>query len=155
MVVDLTELNSRIIPELLLDQTVIIPSNFYQNTSVLELNDLHIKGSIFRNCSDFITLKGVLSGTMILPDSISLEPVNYQFSCEILEELQENSQNIENILDITTILWQNIMLEVPLRFTQVENFDEYHGNGWKLVEEDNLQITNNPFIELKDKMGEE
>lgn len=156
MVLDLTRLNSRIVSEIELDQDIEIPTDFYKETDILELNQLHLKGSVFRNSSDFIVLKAVLSGSMVLPDSISLEPVSVDFSCEILEELQENRENLENILDITAILWQNIMLEVPLKFTLVENFDEYQGDGWKLVSEDSIQSTNNPFSELKDiMMGEE
>lgn len=156
MVLDLTGLNSRIVSEIELDQDIEIPIDFYKETDILELNQLHLKGSVFRDSSDLIVLKAILSGNMVLPDSISLEPVPIDFSCEILEELQENSQKLENILDITAILWQNIMLEVPLKFTLVENFDEYQGDGWKLVSEDSIQSTNNPFSELKDiMMGEE
>ena len=65
------------------------------------------------------------------------------------------SEKIENTLDITDILWQNIMLEVPLRVSNVENFTEYQGDGWRLVDEDSIKNTNNPFKELKDMMGEE
>ena len=155
MKLDLTELNNRIVTELEISSDVIIPKEWYLESNILELNNLHLTGSVFRDSSDLITLKATLSGNMILPDSISLEPVNYPFSCEIEENLQENSQKLENILDITEILWQNIMLEVPLKFTLVESFDEYQGDGWKLVSEDSFQRTNNPFSELKDMMGEE
>ena len=34
-------------------------------------------------------------------------------------------------------------------------FDDYHGDGWRLVSEDSKEITNNPFKELKDMLGEE
>ena len=47
------------------------------------------------------------------------------------------------------------MLEVPLRVSNVENFNEYQGDGWRLVDEDSIKNTNNPFKELKDMMGEE
>ena len=74
---------------------------------------------------------------------------------EIEEELEDFSEKMENTLDITDILWQNIMLEVPLRVSNVENFNEYQGDGWRLVDEDSIKNTNNPFKELKDMMGEE
>ena len=92
---------------------------------------------------------------MVLEDSISLEPIDHQFSCQIEEEFEENDENLENILDITDILWQNIVLEVPLKLTNVEDFNEYQGDGWKLVSEDSIKNTNNPFSELRDMMGEE
>jgi len=92
---------------------------------------------------------------MVLEDSISLDPIDYPFSMEIEEELEDFSEKMENTLDITDILWQNIMLEVPLRVSNVENFNEYQGDGWRLVDEDSIKNTNNPFKELKDMMGEE
>ena len=56
---------------------------------------------------------------------------------------------------ITDILWQNIILEVPLKLTNVENFNEYQGDGWRLVDEDSIKNASNPFSELKDMLGEE
>lgn len=47
------------------------------------------------------------------------------------------------------------VLEVPLKLTNVEDFNEYQGDGWKLVSEDSIKNTNNPFSELRDMMGEE
>jgi uncharacterized protein len=100
-------------------------------------------------------LQATVSGIMVLEDSISLDPIDYPFSMEIEEELEDFSEKMENTLDITDILWQNIMLEVPLRVSNVENFNEYQGDGWRLVDEDSIKNTNNPFKELKDMMGEE
>ena len=92
---------------------------------------------------------------MVLEDSISLDEIDYSFKAEIDEEIEENLEKSLNVLDITEILWQNIVLEVPLKLTNVDNFDEYHGDGWCLVSEDSIKNTNNPFSELKDMMGKE
>ena len=61
----------------------------------------------------------------------------------------------KNTLDILAILWENIVLEVPLQFTKVEDFSKFRGDGWKLVSENELTESNNPFSELLDKMKEE
>jgi len=155
MNLDLIKLNSCFENSIDINETVSIPSELYQKTSIIELKDLKIKGKVFKNNAEIITLQAIVSGIMVLEDSISLEPINYEFSCEIDEELQEFEEKLENILDITDILWQNIMLEVPLKISRVEDFNEYQGDGWKLVDEDSLKNTNNPFKELKDMMGEE
>ena len=155
MNIDITMLNRRMKNTIDIDSEVIIPNDRFSNTEILDLKNLKLQGSIVRNSSDIITLKADLSGIMVLEDSISLEPIDHQFSCQIEEEFEENDENLENILDITDILWQNIVLEVPLKLTNVENFNEYQGDGWKLVSEDSIKNTNNPFSELKDMMGEE
>lgn len=155
MNIDITMLNRRMKNTIDIDCEVVIPNDRFSNTEILDLKNLKLQGSIVRNSSDIITLKADLSGIMVLEDSISLEPIDHQFSCQIEEEFEENDENLENILDITDILWQNIVLEVPLKLTNVENFNEYQGDGWKLVSEDSIKNTNNPFSELRDMMGEE
>ena len=155
MNIDITMLNRRMKNTIDIDSEVIIPNDRFSNTEILDLKNLKLQGSIVRNSSDIITLKADLSGIMVLEDSISLEPIDHQFSCQIEEEFEENDENLENILDITDILWQNIVLEVPLKLTNVENFNEYQGDGWRLVSEDSIKNTNNPFSELRDMMGEE
>lgn len=154
MKLDLLTLTNNLKNVLEVDQKVEIPKEFYQKTSIIELKNLILKGTVTNNANT-ITLRATVSGMMILEDSISLEPIDYPFTCEIEEELQDFLKNNENTLDITEILWQNIMLEVPLKLSNVENFDEYQGDGWKLISEDSIQNTNHPFSELKDMMGEE
>ena len=155
MNIDITMLNRRMKNTIDIDSEVIIPNDRFSNTEILDLKNLKLQGSIVRNSSDIITLKADLSGIMVLEDSISLDPIDHQFSCQIEEEFEENDENLENILDITDILWHNIVLEVPLKLTNVEDFNEYQGDGWKLVSEDSIKNTNNPFSELRDMMGEE
>lgn len=155
MKLDLTNLNSNLIDTLEMDEKIEIPKELYQQSSIIDLKDIKIKGEVGKDSTNIITLKVVLSGTMVLEDSINLEPIDYSFSCEIEEELTNFLKNNENILDITDILWQNIMLEVPLKLSHVEDFNEYQGDGWKLISEDSIQNINNPFSELKDMMGEE
>lgn len=155
MELDLTKLNNGFENSLDINEPIQIPKDYYQNSSVMDFKNLVLQGRVFKDSTDVITLQATVSGIMVLEDSISLDAIDYEFSCEIEEELEENYGKLENTLDITDILWQNIMLEVPLKFTNVENFNEYQGDGWKLVDEDSIKSTNNPFKELKDMMGEE
>ena len=100
-------------------------------------------------------MKPTASGEMILEDSISLDEISYPFSVKIEEKVDENSKKISNTIDIMDILWQNIVLEVPLQLTEVEDLTKYQGEGWKLVSEEELNKENNPFSNLKDILGEE
>ena len=46
---------------------------------------------------------------MILKDDITLLPVEYNFTSELEEVLDKN----KNTIDLTDILWQNILVEIP------------------------------------------
>ncbi len=154
MQIDITSFNNLSIGSINIDKEVYIPEDLYKSTEILELKDLKFLGSL-EKIEDELTLKGELTGIMVLEDSISLDKIDYTFKAEIDEEIEENLEKSLNTLDITEILWQNIVLEVPLRLTNVDNFDDYHGDGWKLISEDSIKNTNNPFSELEDMMGKE
>ena len=69
--------------------------------------------------------------------------------------MKEILGNCPNTLAILELLWENIVLEVPIRFTKVEDFSKFHGDGWKLVSEDDNSHENNPFSEILKEFGEE
>ena len=92
---------------------------------------------------------------MIIKDSISNEDVNYPFDIEYNDFIEENCRKNQNTLDIFEVLWEHIVLEVPLQFTKVEDLSKFHGDGWKLISEDDLKINNNPFSNLLKDLEEE
>ena len=150
MFVNLEEINSNIKEELIVEEEVKIEDTFLNDTSIKKLDNVKLKAVIFRNSADETILSGTLSGNMHLEDSISLDDIVYPFSIE-LEEILENEANT---IDILPILWQNIVLEVPLRYTNVSDLSNYSGDGWKLIREEEVK-SNNPFLELKEKFKEE
>ena len=46
-------------------------------------------------------------------------------------------------------------MEIPLRFTEVNDLTEFKGDGWKLLSEEDVKKGKNPFEELKTMFGEE
>ena len=90
-----------------------------------------------------------------MPCAITLKPVDYPFSVEIngeLEELlMENSKKFQNTIDIFPIIWENILMEIPMRVVSpnVDKSDiKLSGDGWKFASDE--ESSNNPFSELKD-----
>jgi len=152
MVIDITSLKQGLEDTLYFDQDVNMDST---DESIKEIKDLHAKGSINLDIEGNIELNINLEGTLVLEDSISLEDIDYPLSTEIVEKLEKNDENLTNTIDLSEILWQNIVLEVPLRFTKVTDLDEFKGEGWKLLSEDELVKSNNPFEDLKSMFGEE
>ena len=76
-------------------------------------------------------------------------------SLKIEGDLKEFITNLENSLDIIELLWENIVLEIPLKYTKVEDLSKFHGDGWKLVSEEEATTSHNPFNELLKNIEEE
>ena len=161
MNIDLTAFHSHVVDKVDITNIYTIPEDYFGTTGVKKLEDIKVDGYVYLSPSeddieeevDSINCK--IEGNMIIEDSISLEPVQYPFSINYDDIIEENCKKNENTLDIFSFLWENIVLEVPLQFTKVEDFSKFRGDGWKLVSENELTENNNPFSELLDKMKEE
>ena len=154
MVINLETLNSNIEEKILICDCVNFYNELVEKSSILKLENVVFDGYISKKLDGKLNLKGNLNGNMYLEDSISLDEVVYPFNIEIDEDIEENLQNNKNSIDIIPILWQNIVLEIPLRFTKVEDFSSYSGDGWRLIS-DREDVSNNPFVELSKKFKEE
>ena len=106
---------------------------------ILDLTNSKAIGSVYLDSNSSIVLECTFKGTMLIEDSISLDPIPYDFNIEInenLEEMLENYDgcfdNVKNTLDLKQILWQNIVLEVPISYTKVSDAS-LKGDGWELL----------------------
>jgi uncharacterized protein len=153
--IDLTLLHTNSIDKIVIDEIVNIPQDYYKETDVKKLDNVKVVGEITRQTDDIDYVDLDVSGVMILQDSISLEDIEYPFSLKIEGDLKEFITNLENSLDIIELLWENIVLEIPLKYTKVEDLSKFHGDGWKLVSEEEATTSHNPFNELLKNIEEE
>lgn len=139
-----------------IEGTYSLDSTYYQNTDIMELKPIKVTGSL-QLVDNSPYIKATITGEMIIPDSVSLESVTYPFACEIDENVEEKIKNSENTLAIMDILWENIVLEIPIRYSRVNDYSNFSGDGWKLIDEQDYQNTSgtNPFKELLEEFGEE
>ena len=154
MFINLEELNSNVKDEILISSEVNFDKDLLSNSSIKDLKDVFVNGKIYKDASDEFVIEATVEAKMIIEDSISLEDVTYPFLINIDENIEEILQKDKNTIDIIPILWQNIVLEVPLRYTEVKDLSSYSGDGWKLISEEEVK-SNNPFLELKEKYKEE
>lgn len=143
--IDLIPLFSLSVTSISLDGEYQIP--VVDGSGVLELTKVELKDSEIKKVEDDFYIIVNASGKMKIKDSITLDDVWYPFEVKIDEKLDEFIENDKNILDINQFLWQNIVLEVPLRYTVVSDYSKIRGDGWKLVSEEEL-VSNNPFSTL-------
>lgn len=153
-IIDLSLLHSNTVETISIDEDIVFDEEIYKKTDIQGFNFIHIKGFIKRSTEDDDLINLDVVGEMVLLDSISSEEVNYPFSFKIEGSLTEILGNCPNTIDILELLWENIVLEVPLKFTTVEDFSEFQGDGWKLVSEYDAH-KDNPFNEILKECGEE
>lgn len=146
-----------------IDETITIDQSYYKNTSINDLSKIRVVGDIDYNDDDTFNLGLTVSGEMTLPCNITLEDVVYPFIIEITEIIdQTNNKNedyikiINNILDIMPIIWQNIVVEIPLRVVSPKAKNvKLEGNGWKLLNEEEIKSELDPRLsKLKDLLDE-
>lgn len=134
------------------DEDIVIDKTVYNNADIKDLKGLHLKGIIYYNSAEILEINLHLTGIMSLLDSITLETIEHTFSIEIEEEYSLNDpyfkeyyEKEQNILDIMSVLWENIVLEVPISITQVKDA-KLSGEGWQLGEEENEEDKIDPRL---------
>lgn len=153
MKVDITRLLTNRVDKININETINIPENLLKSSLITKLKDIILIGNIFIDEDDNLNLIGKISGIMILKDDITLEPVEYEFETN-LEEILEKSKNI---LDITDILWQNILVEIPSKVRSTNEDINLEGNGWRVISEEQFarerNNSNNPFANLEELLN--
>lgn len=144
--IDLTKLYSGVYDEISFDGEYIIPKEIINDSRIIKLDKVEVKNSLIKKEEVDYSIFLEIKGKMLINDSVTLEEVWYPFSIQIDEKLDEFVEKDKKALDLPEFLWQNIVLEVPLRYTLVSDYKEYHGDGWKLVSDE--ELVNNPFKSL-------
>ena len=155
MNIDLTRLFSRIDKEVSVDE--IYSFTELEGTGVTSIDNVSIKGYIKLNALSEPYLNLDVEGVMVIPCAITLKPVEYPFSIKIegdLEEIADDNPekyiNSKNSLDILPIIWENILMEIPMRVVS-EGADDValEGDGWKFIT-GNEKVENSELSKLKD-----
>ncbi len=134
MKININELNIK--KEINIDDDFSFNEENLESLGIKKIESCHFLGKIYYNSLDEICLSGNLICELIMSDAIDLSDILYEIDVNI----EEIIENFENTLDINEILWENIVLEVPMRVTN-KNLGSLQGNGWKVkTEEDEDEI---------------
>ncbi len=146
----MNEIDLNILPRYI-DEDIEFSSNYYENTDIIRLENIHIKGDVDYNLSDELEINLKVTGTMILSDAITLEEITSPIDLEISEILDKSAKyykNEQNTLDKLEFLWENIVLEIPISLTRNSGVN-LKGEGWELNREEQDEI-NPELAKLKD-----
>ncbi len=130
------------------NQDVVLDKELYQGADILDLKDLHITGTINYDYENRLCIDLKVEGVFVLQDALTLEPIDYSFTGTVEEQIAEIGtycgdfyEKSKNTLDISEILWENIVLEIPISATHANREDlSLQGEGWELMNENTKKI---------------
>ncbi len=157
MDIDITRLRSGIVSNIDIDETYKFNEEELKTLEISSLDDLKIEGSISLDALKDVYLDLTITGTMVIPCAVTLKPVNYPFNINIegtIEEidgnLEKKCQKSQNILDIFPIIWENVLMEVPMRVLSEDAYNyKIAGDGWSFNNDDQTE-GNSELSKLKD-----
>lgn len=130
------------------DETLNFPSEMFHNLSQINgLSEIHVTShGQYDQKSRQLYIEYQINGEMILPCAISLEDVDYPFeivSSSIFAfykpEFEEDVIEVKrDIVDLTPVIFQEIMLDVPMRVVKEDAVLQTQGKGWKVLDESDV-----------------
>ena len=162
MIIDLTKLIYNQIDKIDIDDAVSIPNDYLEGSDIKNISDVKIEGNIEEEGPSYVVNLNIKC-ELTLTCAVSLKDVKYPIDIDINEIISENDENIEifdkivnNSIDLVPIIWQNILVEVPIRVVSPDIEEEnIYGDGWKFItkEEEDKEI--DPRLsKLKDFLSE-
>ena len=158
LIIDLTRLNNGVVEYIDINEIFSIDEKKLAESEIISLKDTKVIGTISSEGNDHY-IECSINGIMVVPCSMTLKPVDYPFNIkvegiieELFEEIGENVKNNQNTIDILPIIWENILMEIPMKVVSEEIDDvKTSGNGWRLItDEENSKDINPELEKLKD-----
>lgn len=132
MYVDLIKLNN----EKRVEFDITPDLSSYNHEQLNKLDNIRAIGTIIDNQENYEIIMDI-TGTMHLKDSINLDDITKKIDIhyeDFIENLTENYKKSTNLLDISPIIWENILLEIPIRATSgKETYSTTSGDGWEIL----------------------
>lgn len=131
---------------LILDEKIEFDEISYKKLGILSCDNLKVQGRIEKNSNQEYWMDIKVFGELILPDARTLAPISLPINIKLEEKIEEQNESIseyfeknKNTLDIMGILWENIVLEVPISISK-GNLEKTYGDGWELINKPKEEI---------------
>jgi len=122
-----------------IEENVVFDEEYLKNSEIRKLKNINVIGIVSIDYEDNLILNLNINGTMVLPCAVTLNDVDYNFDTEFEENLgkfEEIYKKNKNTLEISDILWENIVLEIPIRVVSDDlEPSNTSGDGWELISE--------------------
>jgi len=131
------------------DEDLMFPKTVFEKHAYLrDLKNVNVKGEMHYDIqSDLVTCDMMVHGDMILPCAITNEDVVYPFEVETTEVFVfrkvEDHEDVHeakgDVIELLPIIFQTIMMEVPLKVVKDGNQEYPKGDGWEVIKESDYQ----------------
>ena len=126
---------------IIIDNYISFSDDYLKLTTIKKLDNVHVTGRLYYSTTREVIFSGTINGIMQLEDYHTGGLIDYPFKTDVEEVLAsddfftEKGKNMQNNLDLKEILWQNIVLEVPIRASKTAEVEIKKGEGWEMKDE--------------------
>lgn len=127
---------------ILIDSTISFGEEYLQVSAIKRLDNIQVSGRIYYSLTKEVIFAGNVKGNMTLVDGYSGDLIDYPFNIDLDEILADFSEEDEkkgkkpqNSLDLKEVLWENIVLEVPIVVSKDNEVKTKKGEFWEVRDE--------------------
>ena len=127
---------------ILIDSTISFGEEYLQVSEIKKLDNIQVSGRIYYSLTKEVIFAGNVKGNMTLVDGYSGDLIDYPFNIDLDEILADFSEEDEkkgkkpqNSLDLKEVLWENIVLEVPIVVSKDNKVKTKKGEFWEVRDE--------------------
>lgn len=127
---------------ILIDSTISFGEEYLQVSEIKKLDNIKVSGRIYYSLTKEVIFAGNVKGNMTLVDGYSGDLIDYPFNIDLDEILADFSEEDEkkgkkpqNSLDLKEVLWENIVLEVPIVVSRDNEVKTKKGEFWEVRDE--------------------
>lgn len=111
----------------------------YKSKEIVSCENIKVIGCILDNGTDDYEVNMHISGTINVKSAVNLSLVPLKIDIDyddFVNNLVEKYKNSANTLDILPIVWENILLEIPIRAENAhDELEQTLGDGWEVISE--------------------
>ena len=127
---------------ILIDTIISFDEEYLRVSEIKKLDNVHVSGRIYYSLTKEVIFAGNVNGNMTLVDGYSGDLIDYPFNInldEILANFSNEDEKIgkkpKNSLDLKEVLWENIVLEVPIVVSKDNKVKTKKGEFWEVRDE--------------------
>ena len=136
---DLNKINEQ---GIIIDTIISFDEEYLRVSEIKKLDNVHVSGRIYYSLTKEVIFAGNVNGNMTLVDGYSGDLIDYPFNIDLDEILAHFSNEDEkmgkkpkNSLDQKEVLWENIVLEVPIVVSKDNKVKTKKGEFWEVRDE--------------------
>ena len=127
---------------ILIDTIISFDEEYLRVSEIKKLDNVHVSGRIYYSLTKEVIFAGHVNGNMTLVDGYSGDLIDYPFNInldEILANFSNEDEKVgkkpKNSLDLKEVLWENIVLEVPIVVSKDNKVKTKKGEFWEVRDE--------------------